>query len=402
MERMKEYSAEFERELHNIFSYWSTEGMDRDTGLFYGAIDHYGQKDPSANKGIIMYTRQLWAFSAAAQHYASEEYACIADRCYAFLQTHFYDRAHGGYIWETDCDGRAADTKKQTYAQAFALYALTEYYKLRKYPEVFGYAHQQFECIMDKCFDRATGGFLEGFSRQWQFDKSNRLSDKDSYAHKSMNTNLHILEAFTSFYEVFRTQQAHDALKRVVLDFAQYIIGFDKHLILFMDEKWRAESSVHSYGHDIETSWLLWEAAEALGDRVLSQHLRVLVLSMVDTFVSEALDADGAVMNEKNTATGHIDTDRYWWPQCEGMEGLANAFGMTGDTKYLDALIGIWRFVSSTMIDRRHGEWFTRVDAQGQPVTSENKGGMWKTPYHNGRALMRLVLRFASSQSRSA
>lgn len=252
---------------YTAFSYWSTEGFDPDTGYFYGIIDHFGRKDATANKGIIMYTRQLWAFSAAAVHFRSEEYARVADRCYQFLQTHFYDSRHGGYIWETDSAGNAADTKKQTYAQAFALYALTQYYCLRKYPEVYGYANQQFECIMDKCFDESTGGFLEGFSQVWHFDKANRLSDKDSFADKSMNTNLHILEDFTSFYAVSRTQQSHDALKRMVLDFAQYIIGPDKHLILFMDDKWHAESTIHSYGHDIETSWLLWEAAETLADK---------------------------------------------------------------------------------------------------------------------------------------
>jgi len=388
------YIPQFESELNNIFRYWAHEGRDLSTGLFYGSIDFHGRKNPNANKGIIMYTRQLWAFSAVALFFESEEYACVADECYAFLQAHFYDKQYGGYIWETDAIGNALNTKKQTYAQAFALYALTEYYKLRKLPEVYGYANMQFECIMEKCFDPKTGGYLEGFTQDWAFDRNNRLSAKDSFADKSMNTNLHILEAFTSFYETFRTLHSFDTLKRVVLDFAQYIIGADHHLILFMDEAWHAESSIYSFGHDIETSWLLWEAAEVLGDNVLREHIKVIVLNMVDAFLAEGIDKEGAVLNEKNIATGHIDANHYWWPQCEAMEGFANAYGMTGEQKYIDALAQAWQYTSEKFIDSKNGEWHTCINPEGVPVESEDKGGMWKTPYHNGRALMRLIKRF--------
>lgn len=345
-----------------------------------------------------MYTRQLWAFSAAAQHYHSKEYAAIADQCFAFLQEHFYDAENGGYYWETDSEGNVIDDKKQTYAQAFALYALTEYARLSQSAEASIYAKKQFDCIMNKCYDAQSGGFLEGFSRQWVFDKGNRLSEKDAFAEKSMNTNLHILEALTSFYNEFGNKQAYNALKRVVLDFCQYIIGNDGHLVLFMDKNWKPQSTIHSYGHDIEASWLLWEAAEALGDSILAEHVRVIVLRMADTCIKEAIDPQGAVLNETDYATGHTDTGRFWWVQCEALEGLANAYSITGDKHYIKQLGRVWAYIQQHMLDREHGEWYRLVDASGKPDTTEDKGGMWKTPYHNGRALMRLVQRFKAKK----
>lgn len=394
MHSIETFTTEFETELNNIFTYWSSEAIDPATGHFYGSINHYGIKDATANKGIIMYTRQLWAFSAAAKHYKSEKYTVIATRCFNFLKNHFHDTENGGYYWETDCNGTVVDDKKQTYAQAFALYALTEYYKLTESPEAFVYAKMQFDCIMKRCFDEETGGFLEGFTRNWTFDKGNRLSAKDAFAEKSMNTNLHILEALASYYAEFGGAQAQDALKRVVLDFCQYIVGNDGHLVLFMDENWKAQSTIHSYGHDIEASWLLWEAGIILNDSALLKHLRVIVLRMANAFIQTGIAPDGSVLNEKDFATGHIDANRYWWPQCEGLEGLANAFSITQDEKYLLQLIGIWDYIKNHILDRENGEWFTCIDASGKPNTNEDKGGMWKTPYHNGRALLRLIERF--------
>ena len=391
---MDTLALEFKTQLDSIFRYWSTEGIDPATGNFYGSISHFGVKNPKANKGIIMYTRHLWAFSAAAQYYKSKEYAAIADRTFQYLQTHFYDAENGGYYWETDCDGKVLEDKKQTYAQAFALYALTEYAKLAKSPEANAAAHKQFECIMTKCYDQHSGGYLEGFNRQWVFDRANRLSVIDAFAEKSMNTNLHIMEAFTSYYNTFGSKQAHDALQREVLDFSQYIVGNDGHLILFMDKDWKPASTIHSYGHDIEASWLLWEAAEAINDPVLKEHLRVIVLRMADVFIKEAIDKDGGVFNEKDYAAGHLDSGRFWWVQCEAMEGLANAYSLTGNQRYLRQLDRVWYYVQQKMLDHEHGEWYRLVDASGKPNTAEDKGGMWKTAYHNGRALMRLVDRF--------
>lgn len=388
------YINEFEEELQNIFSYWSKDAIDEESGQFYGSIDHFGKKDSKANKGIIMYTRQLWSFSAAALHYNSEEYRKVADTCYGFLQEHFYDQEHGGYFWETDHAGSLIDDKKQTYAQAFALYALTEYFKLTKSLVVLKEAEEQFECIIKKCFDEKTGGYLESFDRKWNYTNELRLSEKDDFADKSMNTNLHILEALTSYHEISQNEDSFNALKRVILDFSQYIIGADKHLVLFMDKSWKQQSTVHSYGHDIEASWLLWEGAEVLGDEILLQHVKVLVLDMVEIFMKEGLDNGCAVLNEKDFASGYIDADRHWWPQCEGLEGLANAYGLTGDKKYLQAMLKIWDYVRENLIDRENGEWYYKVDRNNVPLTDEDKGGMWKTPYHNGRALMRLVQRF--------
>jgi len=399
MNAIIEQIPEFQSELDRIFKYWSTKGIHEQSRTFFGKIDHYGNADPKANKGIIMYTRQLWSFSAAAQHFNSHEYANIATECFNFLQKHFYDTEFGGYFWETNYEGNVIDSKKQTYAQAFALYALTEYYKLSNSQEVLNLVHLQFNCIQEKCFDSTYGGYMEGYTREWLFDKNNRLSEKDSFAEKSMNTNLHILEAYTAYYKEFKTIHGRDALKRIILDFSRFIIGADKHLILFMTKKWEQESVIYSYGHDIEASWLLWEAAEVLNDTVILDHLRSIIIQIVDAFVAEGIDSQFAVMNEYNVKENHYDTDRHWWPQCEAMEGLANAYHITADVKYLELLLRVWEYIKAFVVDNENGEWYTVVKENGVADSLENKGGMWKTPYHNGRALMRLVQRFSVSQT---
>ncbi len=390
------YVQEFRTELDNIFKYWSSEAIDPETNQFYGSISWDGIKDAKANKGIIMYSRQLWSFSLAAKFYSSEEYAAIADNTYKFFTSFFEDKKHGGYFWETDFEGNLLDDKKQTYAQAFSLYALTEYYKLTKKEEVAEKAHKQFNLIIEKCFDPEFGGYMEGFTREWEFDKDNRLSEKDAFAEKSMNTNLHVLEAFMSYCETFKTEESHSALKRIILDFNQFIVDADSHLVLFMDKSWKSESHIHSYGHDIEAAWMLWEGAEILGDKEILGHTKVIVQKMVNTFIAEGFDKDGAVYFEKHTNTGQIETDRHWWPQCEAMEGLACAYGITGNEEYLKYITKVWEFIKQNVIDYKNGEWHTVVDKTGKPYPTEDKGGMWKTPYHNGRALFKLVKRFES------
>ncbi len=384
---------EVKEELDRLFQYWATEAINPHNRLFYGSINYKGDKNPEANLGIIMYSRLLWSFSAAAKHYNSNPYKEIAQTCYNTLESYFYDNKHGGYFWECTVKGEIVDHKKQTYAQAFALYALCEYYSLTTHEEIKLKAEKQFQILTCNCFDSEFGGYLEGFTQDWKFDKKNRLSEKDQFAEKTMNTNLHVLEALTLYYKIFKTNTAKTALKRVVLDFYRFIVDHDNHLILFMDRKWKKLHHIHSYGHDVEAAWMLWEAAELLDDEALLLQIKTLVIEMTDTFILEGIDHE-AVIHEKNMTTKHLDEDRHWWPQCEALEGLANAYAISKNEQYLDKMALIWSYIKLNFIDYENGEWHTRISAKGKIYENENKGGMWKTPYHNGRALMKLVQRF--------
>ncbi|HEY3388024.1 MAG TPA: AGE family epimerase/isomerase, partial [Prolixibacteraceae bacterium] len=179
------------------------------------------------------------------------------------------------------------------------------------------------------------------------------------------------------------------ALIRIFLD--KIIDHRTHHFNLFFGEDWKVNSSIISFGHDIEGAWLLYEAAIVLGDKQLITEVSDNLIKMVDITLAEGCDADGSVFNEKDILSGHLDDDKHWWMQAEAMVGLAYAWKITGKDIYYNQLVKVWNFISTSMIDRVNGEWFWRVDKDGIPVTSEDKAGFWKCPYHNSRALMEVI-----------
>jgi cellobiose epimerase len=373
-----------------ILSYWATEAINPADGQYYGEIDFYGNKMPQANKGIIMYSRILWSFSAAYRNYANPAYLANAQIAYKWIQDCFYDTQHGGYYWETSAAGQPTVLKKQTYAQAFVLYALSEYYLATGNGSVKKNATELFLLIEQHCLDKKQGGYFEAFAREWSRLDDVRLSQRDANEQKSMNTNLHIMEAYTCYYKAAASEQARLALAGITELFCKHIVGSDGHLVLFFNEHWQKRSNVISYGHDIEASWLLCEAAEASGVHRLAQLAKAEALKIADVFMAEGIADDGSVYYEYTPGTGHLDTDRHWWPQVEAIEGLLNAYRLSGNAKYRKAALRTWKYAAANFPDKQNGEWHWAISASGQPDTSRIKAGAWKAPYHSTRALMKL------------
>lgn len=386
------YKKELHRELVSILQYWSTHVLDEETGTITGYIDFYGKKNPDENIGIIMVSRMLWTFSAACKFYNSQEYRVHADMCKTYIDTYFYDHTYGGYIWEISASGTPIVQKKQIYAQAFVLYALAEYYDATKDEQVLHQAMQLFNAIESYAFDAIHGGYFEAFSQSWQKLDDVRLSSKDLNLPKGMNTNLHILEAYTRLYQVTNDTKVKDALAQQTLLYAQKIVAANGHVHIFFNDSWEVQTHEYSYGHDIESSWLLWEAAEIIGDDSILNTIRPIVLTMVKTFIQEGIDtASSAVIYEYFTLTNSHDLDRHWWVQVEAMEGLANAYQMTKNHNYRTLLFAIWNYVKTNIIDEKNGEWHWRTNRENIAVNDSPKVSMWKCPYHNSRALMRLL-----------
>ena len=384
--------TEFEKELKNVLSFWSTKAIDPKTGQFYGEIDHYGTPEPEAHKGIIMYSRILWTFAAACRFYKNNDYKPYADKARSFIENHFLDKKNGGVYWETDCNGTVVVNKKQVYAEAFTIYAYAEYFLAFGDKSALDFAMDLFNKLETICYDKKNGGYFEAFSETWDKLDDVRLSDKDLNEPKGMNTNLHVLEAYTTLYEATKDARVGKALKDEILLYLNTIVDKNNHVTIFFSEDWQPKTTEFSYGHDIESTWLIWEAAELLNDKSLLNEIRPKILAMVDTFIAEGFDKKtNSTWYEYFPKTGKKDSDRHWWVQIEAVEGLANAYDMTGDKKYRDLALKQWDYISQNLIDRVHGEWFWRIDDDGFPVDSEPKMGMWKCPYHNGRGLMHMI-----------
>lgn len=382
---------EFKRELINILEYWSNNMVDETHGGFYGRIDGINQLHDKAEKGVILNSRILWTFSAGSNLIPDQKYKKLADRAFSYFLDRFIDQEFGGVYWLVDFNGDPIAKKKQIYAQAFAIYGLTEYYKLTQEEKALSTSIDLFNSIEKHAFDPNKNGYFEALDQKWDPVDDVRLSEKDLNAKKTMNTHLHILEAYTNLYSVWKNEELRDKLKNLIEVMINLFVSSDNHFNLFYDENWKRLSKEISFGHDIEGSWLLVQAAEILGDKEALKKVQESAIGMVEASL-EGMDEDGGLMNEGDQ-TGIIDSDKHWWPQAEALVGLINAWQMTKNLKYLELASKTWIFIINNIIDRENGEWFWKVAKDGVIDFEEDKAGPWKCPYHNGRAMMECIKR---------
>jgi mannobiose 2-epimerase len=392
--RLSRFRSAAEHELRgDILPYWATNAVDREQGGFLGAVSIDGQPDPKAGKGGVLNARILWTFAAALRRYPDPQYRELADREFDYLLAHFWDKEFGGLYWEVDHLGRPANPRKQTYGQAFGIYGLAEYFRATEVREALDRAIGLFEDIEAHTFDPKTGGYWEARGRDWQPIPDIRLSDQDMNVPFSMNTHLHILEAYATLAQVWDDPRPRTQLRLLLELFLDRIVdATTAHQILFFDEQWRSQSDQVSYGHDIETSWLLCEAADVLGDATVRRRAEQLAVRMADAVLAEGFDRElGGVYNDR--ANGHLNTDKDWWPLAEGVVGFLNAYRLSGRPEHLDAALQTWSFIDRYAIDHERGEWYTRVSRHGVPNPTMTKVDFWKCPYHNTRAMLEIIER---------
>ena len=377
----------------DILPYWMNMMRDDDNGGFYGRISGEGLLVPEAEKGAILNARILWTFSSAYRILRREEYLSAACRAKRYVIDCFYDRLYGGVFWSLDCKGHPLDTKKQIYAIAFTIYGLSEFYRATGDKEALDYAVLLFEDIENHSFDSLQDGYLEAFTREWDRIEDMRLSEKDENESKTMNTHLHILEAYTSLYRVWKNERLREQLVHLIGLFTDRIIDpVTGHLQLFFDDDWTVKRKIFSYGHDIETSWLLHEAALVAGDSDVLDKVLPMV-RRVALAADEGLCADGSMVYETLVDEGVTDSERHWWVQAENVVGQLNLHQHFGDEVALERAFSGWEFIKSHIIDREGGEWFWSVDSGGRVNRKDDKAGFWKCPYHNGRMCMEVMER---------
>lgn len=396
---MKTFVNEAAAEAASIFNFWINETEDNKNGGFIGAIDGDGTKHPEAEKGAVLNARILWSFSAGYRVFKNPEYLASAKREFDYLIKYFIDKDFGGVYWMLDCKGNPVNTRKQIYAQAFAIYGLVEYYKITSDKNALDQAIKLYELIEKYSFDPVKNGYFEAYSREWVLLEDLRLSDKDKNEKKTMNTHLHVLEAYTNLYRVWKDKNLENRLINLINVFLEKIIDNKRGFFnLFFDEDWTHKSEENSYGHDIEGSWLLWEAAEVSQNEDIKAKCKPICIDMAEQAYRDGLDKDGGLMSEG--LFGKLtDTDKHWWPQAESVIGFANAWQLTGDDKFIKASLNSWTFIKNHIIDKHKGEWFWRVSRDLKVYPQEQKTGPWKCPYHNSRMCMEIVERFSTTNA---
>lgn len=401
---MEQLKKQFRKCLEeNILKYWIEQVTDQQNGGYYGRIDGHNIVHPEAEKGAVMNARILWAFAAAYRVLGKPEYLAAAQRARDYFLEKFLDRKHGGVFWSVDYKGMPLDTKKQTYAIGFAVYALSEYARATGDNETLTKAIELFHDIENHA-RQADGGYIEALTQDWQPIADMRLSDKDENLERTMNTHLHIIEPYTNLLRTLRSwtknaileqieHEVEQAVRNLLELFTNRIINPDTgHLDLFFNQQWKSKRNLQSFGHDIEASWLLHESALVLADSTELKRIEPIIQKIAKA-ADEGLQQDGSMIYELNTNTGYADRQRQWWVQCESVIGHANLYEHFGDARALGDAIRCWEFIRQKLIDREHGEWHWAILANGTLDREGDKAGFWKCPYHNARMCIEIMER---------
>lgn len=387
--RLLQFRNEAGEELKNILSYWIKYSIDLENGGFYGKINNDNIVDPDAQKGSVLNGRILYSFSSAYIFFKEPSYLEVATRAYNYIINYFLDPEYGGAFWTVDAKGHPAETKKQVYASAFTLFGLSEYFRACEKEDARQHAIKLYYTIADHAYDKIHGGFFEAFNREWNELSDQRLSSKDANEKKSMNTNLHVLEAFANLYLVWPDENLKFKIRELLRIFSDKIIDKQTgHLRLFFDEEWNNKTQLISYGHDIEAAWLLMECAGMINDDELITIFKSKCVSLA-VAAMQGLDADGGLWYEYDLQGKRLVKEKHWWPQSEAMVGFLNAWQVSGEQRFIDAALNSWSFIQSYLLNPS-GEWYWGIREDGS-VMEEDKAGLWKCPYHNSRGCMEVI-----------
>ena len=368
----------------NLLPFWKQNSVDHDDPNegFYGAIAYDGKGIAGASKHNVLFTRYLWTYAAAYRTLEDKEALQLAHRAYRYLNNYFVDSKNGGVFWMLNADGSVADSSKMTYGLSFAIYAFSEYYRVTENDKSLQHAIQIYRLLEEHAVDPDYGGYLESFTAGWEYMPGKGMAEGQA---KSMNTHLHLLEAYTNLYRVWPDEGLRNSLTRLIDIFWDHILNQETwHQELYFERDWTVHGRYDSYGHDIEFSWLFDEAGKVLGDKDVIRRIQEASVKIAEVQLLEGMNDDGAMIYEKigdNRFRKHVS----WWVQAEAVVGFLNAWELSGDKRFLEAAVGVWDYIKANMIDSEHGGWFPNLDENGNPRQNANKGDGWTCPYHNSR-----------------
>lgn len=410
MNSLLQLAEETKKELlYHIIPFWMSLRDER-YGGYYGWLSYDLELGKQAEKGCILNSRITWFFANAytlykdggitgeecqAAGYGPERLLEEAKHGYAFLTEHCIDRENGGIYWSLKYDGTPLDTTKHTYNQAFCIYALSSYYEASGDKEALALALELFDIIEKRCTDAV--GYLEAFTRDFRPESNEKLSENGVLADKTMNTLLHVFEAYTELYRVSGEPKVRERLAWMLGIFAEKVYNPAKHRQeVFFDAQYRTILDLHSYGHDIETAWLMDKGLDVLNDTAWRERMSSITADLVAEVYRTAFNGE-SFANE--CEKGVVNTHRIWWVQAEALVGFLNAWQrMPEHEEYLKAAFCQWEFIKKYVIDSRKGsEWFWEVNEDGSPIPGRPIVEPWKCPYHNGRMCMEVIRRASAN-----
>lgn len=402
MDKLAAMRDEVKEELQkDIIPFWKNL-RDDEKGGYYGWLSYDLALDKKSEKGCILNSRITWFFSNAYTLLKEESLLEEAKHGYEFLIKHCVDKEYGGIFWSLNYDGTPLDTTKHTYNQAFCIYALASYYEASKDREALELAFNLFRLIEEKCTDEV--GYLEAFTRDFKPESNEKLSENGVLADKTMNTLLHVFEAYTELYRVTGVlpewkEEANEVRCRLawMMDlFADKIYNPAKRRQeVFFDKDYNTILDLHSYGHDIETAWLIDRGVEVLGEEAYEEKMSPITQALTEQIYRVAFDGH-SLANECDR--GVVNENRIWWVQAETVVGFLNGYEKTPEhSEYRDAALAVWEFIKEHVVDQRSGsEWFWEVRADGTPIEGRPIVEPWKCPYHNGRMCIEVMKRITS------
>ncbi len=386
---MQRISSAAHNMLQEIARFWMNL-RDPVWGGYYGSLSYDLKLDKKAEKGCILNSRILWFFSEAAMVLQQEDLRRLADHAYDFLTNHCLDKENGGIYWSMTYDGKPLDTTKHTYNQGFAIYALSAYYRLTGKQEALDSARKLFRIVEEHCTDDV--GYLEAFTADWKPESNEKLSENGVMADKTMNTLLHVFEGYSGLYHAAGDPQVGKAMERILGIYIEKIYSPElRRQLVFFDSQYRSIIDLYSYGHDIESSWLMDWGCGLLQKDYLSKKISAINQEMAAAVYDAAWNHD-SLANECDR--GEVNELRIWWVQAETVVGLVHQWQKTGEERYREAAARTWQFICQYLVDKRpESEWYWCVDKLGTPLPGKPIVEPWKCPYHNGRMCMELIRR---------
>jgi mannobiose 2-epimerase len=375
--------------------FWYPEVIDSKQGGYRLNHDLKGRWRGPANKSPVTQARTLWFFSRLVNSdYRSSEYLDAARHGYEFLRDCMWDREFGGFYWEVDSSGRAATRpEKHMYGQAFGLYALTEYAVASGDSNAKAAAEELFTLMETKAHDKEHGGYREIFKRDWGSLPRTTTHGNDASVMKTMNTHIHLLEAFTTFHNLTHETIARERLIELIFVNSGSVVR--KNVGACTDkyrENWEPLRGPGydrvSYGHDVENIWLLVEACKAAG---ISPSLSLdLYRTLFNYALQYGFDRRDGGFYDSGPLNGPADRhQKIWWVQAEGLVAALQMYGLTGEEVYWDCFSRTLQWIVNHQVDWQRGDWYEKVSQEKK--VSGVKAGPWKGPYHNGRAMLRCL-----------
>ena len=366
--------------------------VDKVNGGFYGRIDCNDKVWPDADKGGILNARILWTWSASYRILKDTSYLRLAKRSKDYIYRHFLDTIYGGAYLSVKAGGQPSDTRKQTYTLSFFIYALSEYSRATGDAGALKKAKNIYNCIEKYASDTVSGGYFEVFTSDWKRSHDRLIGEKNDSIEKTMNTHLHLLEAYTNLYRIWPDKKLRERLISLINIIEKRILDANtSHLVPFMLRDWTPASGSYSFGHDIECSWLLEETAKVLGDQDINTRISALSVRLADA-AAEGMSNDGSMATEKYMNTGEVTSERSWWEQSETIVGYLNAWELTRSIRYLGMAVACSKYITGHFVDKMNGGWYSSVDPSGIPGKTD-KAGFWVCPYHNCRMCLEVIER---------